>query len=293
MRRLIFGCGYLGRRVATAWRNAGDEVFAVTRSQDKARRISESGIQPIIGDVTEPDTLKNLPDSQTVLHAVGFDRTAGPDKREVYVDGLRHVLHAIDGRCERLIQISSTSVYGQRDGEEVDEKSPAEPEHESGLICRDAEQLVFGFAGENPAGMAESPRSHRATILRLSGIYGPGRLLSRVESIREGLKLPGPADSWLNLIHVDDAAHVVLAAADAEEVSNLYLVSDNQPILRRDYYETLARLIQGPPPEFDPDTVARHTRGRGKRCRNRRMKDELDITLRFPSIVTGLPQALS
>ena len=285
MRRLIFGCGYLGRRVAAAWNEAGDEVFALTRSEANAQRLRESGIEPIVGDVTSPGTLTELPQVETVLHAVGFDRNAGPTKREVYVDGLRNVVTAIEGRCERLIHISSTSVYGQCDGEVIDEESPAEADHESGLICRNAERLVSDFAAAT--GTA-------ATILRLSGIYGRGRLLSRVEAIREGLKLPGPADSWLNLIHVEDAARVALAAADkdAAELAALYLVSDDQPLQRREYYESLARIVAGPVPEFDPQATARHTRGLGKRCRNEKMKTELGVTLRFPSIATGLPDAL-
>lgn len=284
MRRLIFGCGYLGRRVAAAWLKNGDEVSALTRSQETVRKLRESGIEPIVGDVTNPGTLTELPLVETVLHAVGFDRKAGPKKRDVYVDGLRNVLTAIEGRCRRLIHISSTSVYGQCDGEVIDETSPAEADHESGVICRDAEQLVAGFS---------TTTGTSATILRLSGIYGPGRLLSRVEAIREGLKLPGPADSWLNLIHVEDASRVVLAAGiDEADLSPLYLVSDDQPIRRREYYESLARLANGPAPEFDPQATARHTRGLGKRCRNEKMKTELGVTLQFPSIETGLPDAL-
>ena len=285
MRRLIFGCGYLGRRVAAAWNKAGDEVFALTRSEANAQRLRESGIEPIVGDVTIPGTLTELPQVETVLHAVGFDRNAGPTKREVYVDGLRNVLTAIEGQCERLVHISSTSVYGQCDGEVIDEESPAEADHESGVICRDAERLVSEFAAATGTS---------ATTLRLSGIYGRGRLLSRVEAIREGLKLPGPADSWLNLIHVEDASRVALAAAekDAAELAPLYLVSDDQPVRRREYYESLARLVDGPAPEFDLQATARHTRGLGKRCRNEKLKTELGISLRFPTIETGLPDAL-
>ena len=286
MRRLIFGCGYLGRRVAAAWNKSGDEVFALTRSEVNAQSLRESGIKPIVGDVTDPSKLTGLPQVETVLHAVGFDRNADPTKREVYVNGLRNVLTAIAGRCERLIHISSTSVYGQCDGEVIDEESPAEADHESGAICRDAGRLVPDFTAAT--GTA-------ATILRLSGIYGRGRLLSRVEAIREGLILPGPADSWLNLIHVEDAAQVALAAAATDEanLSPLYLVSDDQPVRRMEYYESLARLVDGPAPEFDPQTTARHTRGLGKRCRNKKMKSELGVTLWFPTIETGLPDALT
>lgn len=284
MQRLIFGCGYLGRRIAEAWLARGDDVRALTRSEHNANELEATGIRPIVGDVTQPESLTGLPESNTVLHAVGFDRSAGPTKRAVYVDGLRNVLSAVEGRCGRFIHISSTSVYGQQDGEEIDETSPAEAPHEAGTICRDAEQLVTEFAAAKGISTA---------ILRLSGIYGPGRLLSRVEAIRDGLKLPGPADAWLNLIHVDDAAAVIFEAAAQATVAPLYLVSDDQPVRRREYYELLAQLIDAPVPEFDADAVARHTRGLGKRCRNSLMKSDLRVVIRFPSIQTGLPHALA
>lgn len=283
MRRLIFGCGYLGRRVAKAWLANGDQVFALTRSAENAEQLSTLGVEPVVGDVTYSESLESLPEVDTVLYSVGFDRNAGPTKREVYVDGLRNVLHAVEGRCDRLVQISSTSVYHQQDGEEIDETSPADASHESGLICREAEQLVTEFSGS-----AET----ETTILRLSGIYGPGRLLSRVEAIRKGLKLPGPADAWLNLIHVDDAVAVVLRTAAIPDLAPLYLVSDDQPVRRRDYYDALARLADSPPPEFDPVAVARHTRGLGKRCCNRFLKEKLGVSLQFPTIESGLPHAL-
>jgi nucleoside-diphosphate-sugar epimerase len=283
MRRLIFGCGYLGRRAAEAWLANGDQVFALTRSAESAELLSTLGVEPVVGDVTFPESLASLPDADTILYSVGFDRNAGPTKREVYVDGLRNVLRAVEGRCRRFVHISSTSVYGQQDGEEIDESSPAKAAHESGVICREAEHLVTELSQSN-----QTP----TTILRLSGIYGPDRLLSRVEAIRAGLKLPGPADAWLNLIHVDDAVSVVLKAASATDLAPLYLVSDDEPVRRRDYYESLARLVEAPAPEFDPVAVARHTRGLGKRCRNQLLKKEMGIALQFPTIATGLPHAL-
>lgn len=286
MRRLIIGCGYLGRRVAQRWLDAGDDVCALTRSEANTAAFRELGIESLIGDVTQADSLNTLPECDTVLHAVGFDRSATPSKREVYVDGLRNVLDRVAGRCGRFLHISSTSVYGQEDGELVDEDSPCEPQHESGQICLDAERLV-----SEAAARCDLPA---ATILRLSGIYGPQRLLARIEAIHEKQPLPGNPDAWLNLIHVDDAAAAVVAAADsAPGQVGLLLVSDDQPIRRRTYYETLARLLNVDEVRFDEDAPARHTRGRGKRCCNRRLREQPGLTLQYPTIETGLPQALA
>ena len=286
MRRLIVGCGYLGRRVAARWLEAGDEVFALTRSEDNAATLRQRGILPVVGDVTSAASLAPLPECDTVLHAVGYDRSAAASKRQVYVDGLASVLNRMAGRCGQFIHVSSTSVYGQQAGELVDEDSPCEPTHESGEICLEAERLVLDrFSGE------DTPTS--GNVLRLSGIYGPARLLSRIEALRTGQPLPGPENAWLNLIHVDDAADVVVACADHGQPGDLYLVSDDQPVRRGDYYRLLAELVDAPEPTFDAEAVARHTRGIGKRCVNRKLREELGVTLRYPDITVGLAHAVA
>ena len=76
-------------------------------------------------------------------------------------------------------------------------------------------------------------------LLRFSGLYGPGRLLSRVESLRAGTPLTGNPDAWLNLIYIDDAVTAVRACANHGQAGEIYLGTDNQPIRRRDYYSQL------------------------------------------------------
>jgi nucleoside-diphosphate-sugar epimerase len=286
MRRLIVGCGYLGRRVAARWKLAGDEVFALTRSERNAETLRQSGISPVLGDTTDAATLLSLPECDTVLHAVGFDRSAAASKREVYVDGLSNVLDRMASRCDRFIHVSSTSVYGQQEGEWVDEDSACESETESGEICRDAEKLVLDR-------LADGSTSARGTVLRLSGIYGPARLLSRIDTLKNAQPLPGPEDGWLNLIHVDDAAKVVTTCADTETPARIYLVSDDRPVPRGDYYRLLAKLVGAPEPVFNRDAVARHSRGINKRCRNRKLREELDVSLSYPDIETGLAHAVT
>lgn len=284
MSLLVIGCGYLGLRVAKLWQATGAPVFALTRSASRAEEFKLLGLTPVVGDVTQSESLRTLPNVECVLHAVGFDRSALPTKREVYVDGLRNVLDAVADRCKRFVHVSSTSVYAQQAEEIVDEDSLLEPTDESGCICLDAEKLV------QQAALRITRTAFN--ILRLSGIYGPQRLLSRIDAIRNGTPLPGPRDSWLNLIHVDDAARAVLACAERGVPGATYLVSDDRPIRRHEYYEQLARLLNAPPPTFDDSAIARHTKGRGKRCCNRRLREELMVELQYPTIETGLAQAV-
>ena len=291
MQKLIVGCGYLGLRVAQAWLADGHNVSALTRSAMRAAELSRAGIRPIVGDICEPATLDGLPAADTVLFAVGYDRSSGRSQQAVYVDGLRNVLQTIVSRTNRLIYISSSSVYGQSDGEWVDENSECCPVQARGECCLAAEELVHAFFNKGAA--IQSGRSSCANVLRLSGIYGPGRLLSRMESLRAGETLAGRGDAWLNLIHVDDAVSAVRACEARGQPDLTYLVTDDQPILRAEYYALLARLAGAPPPRFNPESApGRGSGGINKRCRNRRIKEELNLVLAYPTINEGVPHAL-
>lgn len=230
----------------------------------------------MIGDVLDPESLRKLPTAETVLYAVGFDRTGSASKRTVYVDGLSNVLREVGSRCERFLYVSSTSVYGQDAGELVDESSPTVPTEENGRICRDAEAIVR---------QAKST----ANVLRLAGIYGPGRLLARVEQLHRGDRLTGNPEAWLNLIHVDDAVRAVLATETRGVPGATYLVCDDRPLHRREYYAALAETVGAPPPQFQELAVnAPEYQRLNKRCVNRRLREELRVELQFPTVIDGL-----
>ncbi len=276
MRKLVIGCGYLGERVAREWQRQGDEVAVLTRSTSRAEKFAGLGLKSIIGDVLDAESLRTLPSAETVLYAVGFDRTSSASKRCVYVDGLSHVLREVRATCERFVYVSSTSVYGQDAGELVDESSATTPTEENGCICRDAEAAVRQLTAD-------------AMILRLAGIYGPGRLLARVEQLRRGDRLTGNPEAWLNLIHVDDAVRAVLAAETRGVAGATYLVCDDQPLRRREYYSALAESVGAPTPQFEELLADAPERQRlNKRCVNRRLREELQVELQFPTVTCGL-----
>src|SRR5918994_7024885 len=136
---LVIGCGYLGRRVAALWRDSGRRVAALTRG--RTAELAALGLEPVVGDVLVPDSLRRLPEVSTVLYAVSLDRSSGRSMREVYVTGLGNVLAALPPGGQ-FLYVSSTSVYGQADGSEVDESSPTEPVEESGRVVLNAEKLL-------------------------------------------------------------------------------------------------------------------------------------------------------
>ncbi|MCH8046825.1 MAG: NAD-binding protein, partial [Planctomycetes bacterium] len=95
MTKLIFGCGYLGRRVARRWLDDGAEVCAVTRSEDRAALLAADGLRTIVADINDPRMIAELPAAETVLVAVGYDRAVGRSIHDVYVGGLRTILGAL------------------------------------------------------------------------------------------------------------------------------------------------------------------------------------------------------
>lgn len=279
MTKLIFGCGYLGQRAARLWQEEGHTVYAVTRSAQRSASLAAAGLRPLVADITDPATLRDLPDAEMVLIAVGYDRSAGIPQQTVYVDGLRNILAALSAQTHRLIYISSTGVYGQCDGNWVDEQSPCVPVRRGGQACLDAERLL-----------CEHPLGARSIILRMAGLYGPGRIPRR-NALQAGEPLAAASHGYLNLIHVDDAARAILVAGREAATPSLYCIADSQPVLRGDYYARLAELIGAPPPQFVAplaDSPAAERAGSSKRVSGQAFFETFRFEPRYPSFREGL-----
>ncbi len=290
MSRLIFGCGYLGVRVARRWHEAGHEVTIVTRSRPRADGFIHHGYGAVVADVTQSGTLVGLPAAESVLFAVGFDRAAGQSIDDVYAGGVRNVLAALPRDSGRFIYISTTGVYGPAEGGWVDEGTPPDPRREGGRASLAAEQAL-----------AAHPLGKRGVILRLAGIYGPGRI-PFLEQLRAGEPILAVSAGHLNLIHIDDAAAVIVAAgeknwgdAPATQMPRVYCVSDGHPVQRGEYYAEVARLIGAPPPTFtapDPGSPRAARAEADRRVRNDHMLAELGVRLSYPNYRAGLAKIL-
>jgi len=289
-RRLVFGCGYLGHRVARLWGQAGDDVYAVTRSENRQRALSEDGFFPVLADVTRRETLADLPQIDTVLVAVGMDRSMYSDIRKVYVEGLKNVLDALPESVQHVIYVSSTGVYGNFDGAWIDEEARTDPKREGGKACLEAEQLL-----------KESRWGSRSTILRFAGIYGPDRVPTRQQVLDKQWDRLSPA-GYLNLIQVDDGARIVRLIArsvdadpdNTDALTQTFLVSDGQPPLRRDYYDWIADRFNVGPIPWDPDAVApqESRASSSKRISNKKLQQHFSIDFLYPDYRAGLKHAL-
>lgn len=240
-RVLIAGCGDLGLRVAQRLLARGDEVFALRRD---APMNGGDGIRWLQGDLTRSETLCELP--------VGITRLVylpAPDARDeamyrvVFVDGLRHLLDALDSRAlQRVLFVSSSAVYGEHAAAWVDEASPTDPPGFNGSVLLQAERWL-----------AAQPLS--SVVLRLAGLYGPGRL-QLIERLRAGaVRVPRAVPHWANRIHVDDAAAAIVHLLDLPDAQPVYLGVDDMPLPLDVLYDHLAGLLGVPSPAEGPAPV--------------------------------------
>jgi nucleoside-diphosphate-sugar epimerase len=190
---------------------------------------------------------------------------------DIHVMGLRAVLDALPGPTSRVIYISTTGVYGQDRAEWVDEVSATEPLYEGGKACLVAERLLLGHE-----------RGRDATVLRMAGLYGVGRV-PRADDILQGRLIAGSPGAYLNLIQVDDAARAVVAASNsALGGGQIYVVSDSRPPTREEYAGAVAARLGCVVPSFTGGI------GQGKRVQSNRIVRELDLHLQYPSFLEGL-----
>ncbi|QEG01160.1 NAD dependent epimerase/dehydratase family protein [Stieleria maiorica] len=298
---LVVGAGYLGQIVAklsaSAAAGTSAKVYATTRHQNRFAELAGNGFHPIRFDWTDQATFPNLPWRQLsaaprVLVAVSYDRNSPLDRYQSQVGGLRSLLRVLPTDA-RLCYISTTGVYHQTDGRWVDETSPTHPTRLGGRVHLQAESLLHALRPAAPW-----------AVLRLAGIYGPGRV-PRAADVIAGRPIASPESGFLNLIHVQDAARAVLAAWEKMATasggpvvsmqSRLYAVSDDAPVMRADFYREIARRCGAPAPRFvapPPHASDRMRSDSNKRVWNRKLRRELLPALDFPDYRCGLADVL-
>ncbi len=258
-RILIAGCGYVGSVLARQRVEKGDTVWGLRRNPVDL----PAGVEPLAADLAVARSLAELP---TGIDVVVYSAAPGGRDdafyRTAYVEGLRNLLAALrlqQQKPRRVIFVSSTAVYGQSDGEWVDESSPTEPTHFSGRRLLEAEALLHasGFPG---------------VVVRFGGIYGPRRT-RLVEQVRQGRALISRGEPrYTNRIHRDDCAGVLGHLIDLAEAADCYLGVDDEPEGEAEVLSWLAGVLGAPPPRLAPaDQDAGSRRGGSKRCRNARL----------------------
>ncbi|MFE4833809.1 SDR family oxidoreductase [Arthrobacter sp. NPDC056691] len=276
---LLAGCGDLGTEAGLRFSAAGHRVVGWRRSPDKlppeiegaAANLSTAELPPVPADTT------------AVVIAVAADAPTEEAYRSAYVEGVAHVLDALERdhvTPERVLFVSSTAVYGDAGGAWIDESTTPKPAGFSGRIMREAEELLL----KRLDGTGTSP-----VVLRLGGIYGPGRT-RLIDQVRTGSAVIPDQRRYTNRIHRDDAAAAIvhlLSTPDAP--APVYLGVDNDPAELGDVLGFLAAELGLDVP---PTGSMGDARGGNKRCSNALLRGT-GFSYRYPSFREGYRDILA
>lgn len=273
-RILIAGCGYVGQATADLFHAAGWEVEGWTRSAAGAAKVTDKPYPVIAIDIARRDQVNAWPeDFDAIIHCAS---TRGGDVdlyRQTYFEGARNLLDRFIGST--MLFTSSTSVYAQREGEWVTEESAAEPQHETGQILRETENVVL---------------AHGGIVARLAGIYGPGRS-ALLKQFLSG-QAPAGHDRFVNQVHRDDVAAAFLLLLDRQSLSReTYNVVDDSPILKSECYGWLAERLERPLPPPGRSIAPRKRGESNKRVGNAKLRS-LGWIPRYPSFAEGMENSV-
>jgi nucleoside-diphosphate-sugar epimerase len=278
----IVGCGYVGTRLARQYLVRGRPVTGLVRTQEGVARLAEAGIQGVRRDLAVDD-LEDLGFADArVFHC------APPPSGGTCDLHTRRLVETFEraGHPRRVVYLSTTGVYGDCAGSWVDETYPALPVADRSRRRWDAEETLRGWSVAS---------GRELVILRVAGIYGPGRL--PLDRIRSGAPMVRPEEApYTNRIHVDDLVAVCVAAMERGISGRVYNACDGSPSTMTQYFQVVAAAagLPGPPLISLAEAADRLSEGmlsylgESRRLLNDRLREELGVELRYPSLADGL-----
>ena len=275
-RILIAGCGYVGQATADLFHAAGWTAEGWTRSAESAAKLSAKPY-PVyainLADREQVYARDGMLDA--VIHCASSGGAGLNAYRQVYLNGARSLLDRFAG--SKVIFTSSTSVYAQRDGSWVTEKSETKPARETGRILLETEQLVLAQGG---------------VVARLAGIYGPGRSALLSKFLAGSAIIDPENDRFINQVHRDDIATALFLLLDRPSPAReIYNVVDDQPILQSECYRWLAAKLNRPIPPMGRSTAAPKRGASNKRVSNARLR-HLGWIPRYPTFAEAMEKSI-
>ncbi len=286
-RLVVFGCGYVGAQVARQAAARGMSVTALTRNDTKAAVLRAEGIETVVADLAEHDWHGRIAGgADFVLNCV----SAGGGGLDGYVRSYLHGMASVlawgctKGQAGTLIYTGSTAGYPQGDGAVVDETAALDRDGSRAKVLVDTEEARATLAG----GSRTQSAAWRWFVLRLAGIYGPGRS-HLLEQVRTG-EVAGRGEHRLNLAHRDDIAGAIWAAlaAPAPVGNEVFNVADDAPAPKREVVAWLAQQLGVPEPRFTGEPAAgRRAITPDRTIANAKIKRVLGWRPQYPSYREG------
>lgn len=285
MRVMIFGAGYSGQAIAADFLKAGADVAGTTRSEEKSQNLKDKAIRPFLfggtelGDGLRTELAQTTHLIQSIAPAIAPGKDGDPLLNVINGD-----LRAVFPKLQWVAYLSTVGVYGDHQGDWVDEETPCRP-----VSARSRERVAAENAWQVAANRAEVPLA----ILRLSGIYGPGRngFINLAQGTARRLVKPGQV---FNRIRVEDIGRATLFLSE-RDASGIFNVTDDLPAPPQDVVTEAAHLMGiQPPPEQAFETaeltpMARSFYGENKRVSNMKIRN-LGFNFQFPTFEVSLEQ---
>lgn len=282
----IVGCGDIGSRLAQACMRRGDAVTGWVRSDASVIRLRTHRIPTLKVDLDQP--VPGLPalEGQDLYYFAPPPAEGREDTRVAHL--LSQIAEA--GQPRKVVYLSTTGVYGDCGGEWVDETRPPAPAADRAYRRLDAENRWRAWSRENGGELV---------ILRVAGIYGPGKLPE--SRLRSGRPMVAEADAPItNHIHTLDLLEICLAAMSRGASGAVFNVCDGHPGSMTGYFNAVADFLGLPrPPTISLEEAQRQLTpgmlsylGESRRLSNRKLIEELGIELRYPTLAEGLPASL-
>ena len=285
---LLVGCGDIALR-STSLLRTHYKLIGLCRHFENAHLLRQHGITPIFGDLDNPSTLNKLAGiAHAVLHLAP---PTNYGKRDIRTTNL---LASLTKRSatnkiilpQRLIYISTSGVYGDCGGAIVDETWPIKPRIERSIRRADAENQVRNWGLRNYVSVS---------ILRVPGIYAAQRL--PLKRLHEGSPVLLPEDdNYTNSIHADDLVQIIFAALRYAKPGRVYNACDDSKLMMGEYFDLIADFFGIPrPPRIARINAHKHISSgmlsymkESRRLSNLRIKNELQINLRYPTVAVGI-----
>jgi nucleoside-diphosphate-sugar epimerase len=271
---LVIGCGYLGAQLLRELRRTGWKATGITLSESSAGALRSEGLEVVAADLRTSD-LRVLTENNpsVVIHCASSGKGGAVTYREIFFETTTRLIK--EKTFEHLIFTSSTSVYAQADGSLVTETDPAAPERETGKILRETEELVLARHG---------------TVLRLAGIYGPGRCVPLEKLLSGEAVVEGNGERIINSIHRDDAVSA-LYLAGRNRCQGIFNVADNTPVTQLEWFQWVCARVARPLPPFALRNLDRKRAWTSKRVSNAKLRS-LGWSPTYPSFREGVEQIL-
>lgn len=283
---VIFGCGYVGSKLADKCLDLGWDVTALTRNVGTAKILESKGVETIICELHKRDWYSKInPEQDYIIDCVGAAEPSIEGYKFSYLLGMQSIIEWIESHqvhCKSILFTSSTSVYPQTDSSLIDENADHNGVSERGQILLDSEKLCLNL---------HSSKVEKSFVLRFAGLYGPNRHLL-LNHVKEGKTIKGSGCRILNLLHQTDAVSSILACLQSSLVqsTSIFNVSDSQWATRMEIVEWMCNRLGLKNPCFDgKDRPGLPNR----KIDSRKIQTELDWKPKYSSFKLGYEDLLA